>query len=128
MSIKCPYPDCAKKIDQLIMLIDYARLPRETYYACPHCKNRIDLTFEKGCLKFSSHSRNTKRKRRTENKSPKLPCEKAIKALHDFIAELEGQRGKELTDKEAMDSIKIVEGVISSLQATLPGDEQDHSR
>ena len=47
---------------------------------------------------------------------PMLRGEKAARALHDFIAELEGQRGKELTDKQAGALIKIAKGLISSLQ------------
>ncbi len=112
---KCPYANCAKKIDKMIMLVDNRRIPRETYYVCPHCKKRIDLTLKEGSLKFSCHSRNTRR----ENKSSQSRSEKEvlIKALHNFAAELEGQRGKKLTDEEATASIKIVKGVISSLQA-----------
>ncbi len=112
---KCPYTNCAKKIDKMIMLVNNRRIPRETYYVCPHCKKRINLTLEEGNLKFSCHSRSTRRKSR----SPQLLSEKEvlIKALHDFLAELEGQRGEKLTDEEATASIKIVKGVISSLQA-----------
>lgn len=112
---KCPYANCAKKIDKMIMLVDNGRFPRETYYVCPHCERRIDLILEEGSLKFSCHSQ----KARRESKSSQLRSEKEllIKALHDFVAELEGQRGKKLTDEEATASIKIVKGVISSLQA-----------
>jgi len=37
MQIECPHPDCGRKFDKLIMLIDQTRIPRETYYVCPHC-------------------------------------------------------------------------------------------
>jgi len=63
--VKCPHPGCGKKINQLIAQIDLSRIPRETYYACPHCKNRIDLTLEEESLKFPSRSR----KVREENPS-----------------------------------------------------------
>ncbi|MFQ6065532.1 MAG: hypothetical protein ACE5L6_08660, partial [Candidatus Bathyarchaeia archaeon] len=83
----------------MIMRVNNRRIPRETYYVCPHCKKRIDLTLEEGNLKFSCH----KRKARRKDKSSQLPSEKEVlvKALHDFLAELEGQRGEKLTDKEA---------------------------
>ena len=124
MSTKCPYPDCKKKIRQMIMLIDNTRIPRETYYACPHCKNRIDLIFKRGSLKFSSHPQKNQKGIGITKVADRL-IDKVTKDLHDFMAELEGQRGKKLTDKETTDSIKIVKAVISSLQAALPRDEQD---
>ena len=48
---------------------------------------------------------------------PRLRGEKAIKALHDFIAELEEQDGKELADKQTTALIKIAKGLVSSIQA-----------
>jgi len=48
---------------------------------------------------------------------PILRGEKAVKALRDFIAELEEQRGKELADKQTKALIKIAKGLISSIQA-----------
>ncbi len=54
----CPYPGCGKKFDQLIMLVDHTRIPRDTYYACPHCKSRIDVVFERKSLRFTNHSGN----------------------------------------------------------------------
>jgi len=48
---------------------------------------------------------------------PTLRGEKAVKALHNFIAELEEQRGKELADKQATALIKIARALISSIQA-----------
>ena len=47
---------------------------------------------------------------------PRLRGEKAIKALYDFIAELEKQSGNELTDKQTKALIKITKGLISSIQ------------
>ena len=51
-----------------------------------------------------------------------LHGEKAIKALYDFINELEAQKGEELTEKQTIALIKIAKGVISSIEAeTLSG-------
>jgi hypothetical protein len=47
---------------------------------------------------------------------PILRGEKAIKALHDLIADLEEQRGKELTDTQTNALIKIAKAMISSIQ------------
>ena len=44
---------------------------------------------------------------------------KKQKALYDFIAELEEQRGKELTDKQTKALIKIAKGLISSIKAEM---------
>lgn len=48
---------------------------------------------------------------------PKLRDEEATEALHDFIKELEEQRGKELTDKQTTALIKFSLGLISSIEA-----------
>lgn len=48
---------------------------------------------------------------------PVLRGEKAIKALNDFIGELEGQRGKELTKKQKTALIKLVKELISYAEA-----------
>jgi len=45
-----------------------------------------------------------------------LRGEKAIEVLYVFINELEGQRGKELTDKQTNALIKLAEGLISSIE------------
>ncbi len=47
---------------------------------------------------------------------PKLRGEEAIKAIHDFIIELEGQKGKELTDKQTNALTKFSLGLISSIE------------
>lgn len=47
----------------------------------------------------------------------RLRGKKAIKALHDFINELEEQRGEELTEKQAAALIKFARGLISSIEA-----------
>ena len=51
--------------------------------------------------------------------SQRLRGEEAIKALHDFIAELEEQKGKELTEKQTKALVKIAKGIISSIQAEM---------
>ncbi len=42
-SLHCPYNQCGKKFEKPIILTDYTRLLRETYYACPHCHCKIDV-------------------------------------------------------------------------------------
>lgn len=52
-------------------------------------------------------------------KIPQIPVlrgEKAIEALHDFINELEEQRGKELTEKQADAMVKLATGLISTIE------------
>jgi hypothetical protein len=46
-----------------------------------------------------------------------LRGKKAIKALYDFIKEVEEQRGKELTEKQTAALIKLARGLISSIEA-----------
>ncbi len=53
---------------------------------------------------------------------PVLRGEKAIKALYDFIDELEEQRGKELTEKQTTALIKFARGLISSIEAETRSD------
>ena len=48
---------------------------------------------------------------------PKLRGEEAIEVLHDFIRELEEQRGKELTTKQTNALTKFSLGLISSIEA-----------
>ena len=45
-SLVCPYNNCGKKFGKLIMLTDATKIPRDTYYACPHCKTQIDVLVE----------------------------------------------------------------------------------
>jgi hypothetical protein len=48
---------------------------------------------------------------------PILRGEKAIWVLHDFIDELEEQRGRELTEKQTAALIKFARGLISCIEA-----------
>ena len=54
--MNCPHKDCGKQFDQLVMLVDNTKIPRETYYACPHCKSRINIKFDRKNLKFKNRS------------------------------------------------------------------------
>jgi len=49
-------------------------------------------------------------------KFQRLRGEEAIKALNEFIAELEEQRGKELTDKQTNALIKLAKGLMASVK------------
>ncbi len=40
----CPYPNCGRPFPQAVMVTDSSKLPRETYYACPHCMLKLELT------------------------------------------------------------------------------------
>ena len=48
---------------------------------------------------------------------PILSGNDAIKALYDFKNELEGQRGKELTEKQIAALTKLANGLIDSIKA-----------
>jgi len=45
-SLVCPYPGCKRSFGQPVIVTDYSKLPRETYYACPHCMLRLELSLE----------------------------------------------------------------------------------
>jgi len=47
---------------------------------------------------------------------PTLHGEEAIKALCDFIGELEEQRGRELSEKQTAAMIKLAKGLISTIE------------
>ena len=36
-------PHCEKTFDQLTMLVDDSNMTRETYYACPLCKSKVNI-------------------------------------------------------------------------------------
>lgn len=46
-------PHCGKAFNKLAMLVDDSGMIRETYYACPHCKSRVDLKVNSKALQFS---------------------------------------------------------------------------
>ena len=39
----CPYNECKKDFEKPLVLTDFSRTPRETYYACPHCLTKVDV-------------------------------------------------------------------------------------
>lgn len=39
----CPYSECKKGFEKPLMLTDFSSMPRETYYACPHCLTKVDV-------------------------------------------------------------------------------------
>lgn len=49
----------------------------------------------------------------------RLRGEEAVKALNEFIAELEEQRGKELTDKQTNALIKLAKGLMKSVKTEM---------
>jgi len=44
--LKCPYRGCGKTFEKPAVLTDNSTLPRQTYYACPHCMSKIDIVVE----------------------------------------------------------------------------------
>jgi len=41
--LTCPYNECRKVFERPLVLTDFSRTPRETYYACPHCLTKVDV-------------------------------------------------------------------------------------
>jgi len=44
--LQCPYAMCSKTFEKPIVMTDTSQLVRETYYACPHCRSRIEINVE----------------------------------------------------------------------------------
>jgi len=44
--LQCPYTMCQKTFEKPIVLTDSTQLVRETYYACPHCRSKVELLLE----------------------------------------------------------------------------------
>jgi DNA-directed RNA polymerase subunit RPC12/RpoP len=42
--LKCPYKGCEKHFDKPTVLTDSSSIPRQTYYACPYCMSKLDIT------------------------------------------------------------------------------------
>ncbi len=42
----CPYENCRKGFEKPLQLTNPSLIMRETYYACPHCHSKIDITVE----------------------------------------------------------------------------------
>ena len=41
--LKCPYKGCEKSFEKPAILTDSSTMPRQSYYACPHCNSKLDL-------------------------------------------------------------------------------------
>jgi DNA-directed RNA polymerase subunit RPC12/RpoP len=41
--LQCPYAMCKKTFEKPLVLTDNTQLIRETYYACPHCRSKIEI-------------------------------------------------------------------------------------
>jgi len=46
-ALHCPYTQCGKRFEKPLMLTDTTKLLRETYYACPHCHCKLDMSVDK---------------------------------------------------------------------------------
>jgi len=46
-ALHCPYTQCKKRFEKPIVLMDTTKILRETYYACPHCRNKLDVSVDK---------------------------------------------------------------------------------
>ena len=44
--LRCPYNECRKEFEKPLMLTDFSKTPRETYYACPHCLTKVEVVAE----------------------------------------------------------------------------------
>lgn len=44
--LKCPYDGCGKSFDKPTVLTDSSMVPRESYYACPHCNSKVNILVE----------------------------------------------------------------------------------
>jgi len=44
--LKCPYSECGKEFEKPLVLTDFSKMPRENYYACPHCLTKVDVVVE----------------------------------------------------------------------------------
>jgi len=41
--LTCPYNECKRGFEKPVVLTDFSKTPRETYYACPHCLTKVDV-------------------------------------------------------------------------------------
>ena len=44
--LKCPYKGCGKRFERPTTLTDSSTLPRQTFYVCPHCSSKLDITVD----------------------------------------------------------------------------------
>jgi DNA-directed RNA polymerase subunit RPC12/RpoP len=64
--VKCPH--CEKTFDKLAMLVDDSGMVRETYYACPHCRSKVDINVKGSMPKF--HTRKGSNSSQSERTCP----------------------------------------------------------
>ena len=41
--LRCPYKGCEKTFDKPAVLTDVSTIPRQSYYACPHCMSKLEI-------------------------------------------------------------------------------------
>ncbi len=41
--LQCPYDMCKKVFDKPVVMLDSTSVVRETYYACPHCRSKVEI-------------------------------------------------------------------------------------
>jgi len=46
-ALHCPYTQCGKRFEKPIVLTDTTKIMRETYYACPHCHCKLEMSVDK---------------------------------------------------------------------------------
>jgi len=44
--LHCPYKGCEKTFDKPTVLTDETTIPRQSYYACPHCMSKLEIITE----------------------------------------------------------------------------------
>jgi hypothetical protein len=42
--LRCPYKGCEKSFDKPTVLTDASTIPRQSFYACPHCMSKLDIS------------------------------------------------------------------------------------
>jgi hypothetical protein len=45
-TLRCPYRGCGKKFERPTILTDSSTLPRQTFYACPHCMSKLSIAVD----------------------------------------------------------------------------------
>ncbi|MBT0158481.1 hypothetical protein G4O51_00690 [Candidatus Bathyarchaeota archaeon A05DMB-2] len=42
--LRCPYEGCEKTFEKPTILTDSSTIPRQSYYACPHCMSKLEIS------------------------------------------------------------------------------------
>jgi uncharacterized protein YbaR (Trm112 family) len=71
--IICPNPKCHSKIDEPVLLNNWATATEEQYYACPHCFIKLDVDAE------NAEPQKEEEKEKEIEKPPVRPPEKGGK-------------------------------------------------